>query len=352
MIFRQLFDTSSSTYTYLLADKASREAVIIDPVFEQVNRDTALIHELGLELKYSIDTHCHADHVTASWLLKQKTGCLIGVAGVIGAHNVDNALSHGDRICFGDRYLEVRATPGHTNGCLTYVSDDQTMAFTGDALLIRGCGRTDFQQGDAATLFQSINQQILSLANSCLIYPAHDYSGRTVSSVEEEKRYNARIGGGANQVDFVGYMDAMKLPHPGQIDVALPANMLSGKPQHDANIDEASWAPARLSFAGVMEIDPEWVAKHSSEVHILDVRGPEERVIGESRIPGSQVIPLGELRGRIDEVPRDKPVVAFCRSGRRSAMAVTILKQAGFEQAANIVGGYLRWHDEGLPVQG
>ena len=160
MIFRQLFDNASSTYTYLLADERSREAIVIDSVFEQSARDLALIRELDLKLLYAVDTHCHADHVTGAWLMKQKTGCRIGAAKVIGAANVDIELEHHDVISFGQHSLEVRATPGHTNGCLTYVTEDQARAFTGDALLIRGCGRADFQQGNAGMLFDSISEQL------------------------------------------------------------------------------------------------------------------------------------------------------------------------------------------------
>lgn len=347
MIFRQLFDAASSTYTYLLADEQSREAVIIDTVFEQTGRDLALLRELGLDLRYVIDTHCHADHVTGAWLLKQRTGCRIAAARKIGAANVDVELEHGDRIRFGAQALEVRATPGHTDGCLTFVTEDHTKAFTGDALLIRGCGRCDFQQGDAATLFESISGQILSLPDTCLIYPGHDYSGRTVSTVGEEKAHNARIGGGASKEDFVGYMHALALPHPKQIDVAVPANMVSGKPvQMPA---EPDWAPVVMTFAGVMEVDPAWVAQHLSEIYLLDVREPDERIPGETTTAHAS-IPLGELRERIAEVPHDKPVMAICRSGRRSAMATVILKQAGYEKVANVAGGLLRWKDQGLAV--
>lgn len=350
MIFRQMYDSVSSTYTYVLADASSLDAVIIDPVFEQLNRDLALIQELGLKLLYSIDTHCHADHVTASWMLKQRTNCKVSLAAVVGADNVDNALNHGDRIVFGSHYLEVRATPGHTDGCLSYVLDNQTMAFTGDALLIRGCGRCDFQQGDAATLFRSISEQIFSLPDNCMLYPAHDYLGRTASSVKEEKAFNSRIGGGASVEDFVGYMDAMRLPHPKQIDIALPANMVSGKPEEGSRPKEPEWAPVRITFAGVPEIDPGWVASHARDIYILDVREPEEMFVGETKIAGARTMPLGKLRDHLDDIPRDKPIVVFCRSGRRSSMAVSILQKAGVERIANISGGYLRWRDEGLPL--
>jgi glyoxylase-like metal-dependent hydrolase (beta-lactamase superfamily II)/rhodanese-related sulfurtransferase len=349
MIFRQLYDATSSTYTYILADADNREAVIIDPVFEQHMRDLALIHELNLKLLYTLDTHCHADHITGSWLIARKTGCKIGIAAAVGAENADVGFKHGDTIPFGSHRLEARATPGHTDGCMTYVLDNGSMAFTGDTLLIRGCGRSDFQQGNAGTLFDSIIEQIFSLPDDCLVYPAHDYNGRTVSSVAEEKAFNARIGGGANKTDFVGYMNAMRLPHPRQIDIALPANLVSGKPE--SLPAEPDWAPVRLTYAGVPEVEPDWVAANHDRVHLLDVREPEETVIGEKNLPHAQIVPLGELRDRVSEVPKDKPVIAFCRSGRRSSMAVSILQQAGIEKVANIAGGYLRWRDEGLPLK-
>ena len=179
-----------------------------------------------------LDTHCHADHVTGAWLMQQATGCRIGISRryqppIQGA---DLPLDHGDRVAFGGRHLDVRATPGHTDGCLTLVLDDQGMAFTGDALLIRGAGRCDFQQGSARALYRSITREIFSLPDSCLLFPGHDYSGRTVSSVAEERAYNPRIGGAADERDFVGFMENLNLPHPKQIDVAVPANLRSGQP--------------------------------------------------------------------------------------------------------------------------
>ena len=175
LIFRQLFDATSSTYTYLLGSDG--EAVLIDPVFENAPRDVALLRELGLRLVATLDTHVHADHVTGAWLMKQRCGSRILLSEAAGADNVDQALRHRDRVRFGSRSLEVRATPGHTSGCLTYVLDDHRMAFTGDSLLIRGCGRTDFQQGSPTLLYRSVQGQILSLPDDCLLYPAHDYRG-------------------------------------------------------------------------------------------------------------------------------------------------------------------------------
>jgi len=200
LLFRQLFDADTGTFTYLLADVPSRKGLLIDSVFEQHERDLSLIRELGIELVASIDTHAHADHVTGSWLMHAATGCAIGLAAAARAENVTLPLVHGDRIAFGGRSLEVRSTPGHTDGCISFVLDDQSMAFTGDALLVRGCGRCDFQQGNAHTLWNSITEQILALPDSCLLYPGHDYTGRTVTSVAEEKAFNARLGGDATEV--------------------------------------------------------------------------------------------------------------------------------------------------------
>jgi len=195
MIFRQLFDPPSSTYTYLLADERSRQAILVDTVFEQSKRDAALIEELGLKLLWTLETHVHADHVTGAWLLRERLGSRIALSAAAGAEGADRLLAHGERVEFGKRYVEVRATPGHTSGCVVYVVDDHQAALTGDTLLIRGCGRTDFQQGSAEMLYRSVHEQIFTLPEACLLYPGHDYRGLTVTSVEEEKLFNPRLGG-------------------------------------------------------------------------------------------------------------------------------------------------------------
>ena len=351
LLFRQLFDAETGTFTYLLADVASGEGVLIDPVFEQHARDLSLIQELGITLVTSADTHAHADHVTGSWLMHQATGCGIALAAAARAQHVSEPLEHGGRLHFGGRALEVRATPGHTDGCLTYVLDDHSMAFTGDALLVRGCGRCDFQQGDAHTLYRSITEQILSLPDHCLLYPGHDYTGRSVTSVIEEKLFNARLGGQANERDFVGYMQNMKLPHPHRIAQALPANLRSGKPKEEQAASPA-WAPVQRSFAGLPELAPSWVAEHASRLTLLDVRSSEEVSGPDGHLPGSLAIPLPELEERLGEIPAERPVVVFCHSGSRSALATQQLQKAGFKQVANLRGGLNRWADEGYPLEG
>jgi glyoxylase-like metal-dependent hydrolase (beta-lactamase superfamily II)/rhodanese-related sulfurtransferase len=348
MLFRQLFDLQSSTYTYLLADETTRDAVLIDPVFERFERDRALIRELGLTLRYTLETHVHADHVTGAWLLRAALGSRIVLSRHGGAAGADRHVDHGDVVTAGAVELEVRATPGHTDGCVTYVAADHHMAFTGDALLIRSAGRTDFQQGDPGLLYRSIREQIFTLPDECLLYPGHDYSGRTVTTVGEEKRWNPRVGGEASEEDFVGYMRNLGLPHPKQIDIAVPANLTCGEPEGGAVPARPSWGPTVRTFAGTPEIDPTWVADHRDAVTILDVREPAELTGELGRIDGTLHIPLGALRERLAEVPTDKPVITMCRSGRRSAQAAVILEQAGVRNVANAAGGMLRWRALGL----
>ena len=357
LIFRQLFDAASSTYTYLLGDRASGQALLIDPVFEQVPRDAALLRELGLRLVWTLDTHVHADHVTGAALLRQRLGSGIALAAAAGATGADRALQHGDQVAFGARYVEVRATPGHTSGCLSFVLDDFSRAFTGDCLLIRGCGRTDFQQGDSHTLYASVHRHLFTLPASCLLYPAHDYNGLTVTSVEEERAYNPRLGAQVIEDDFAGFMANLNLPHPKQIDVAVPANLRCGEPAAGlAPSIEPSWAPLRLCFSGLWEIEPrafdELRGAARAAVQLLDVREAEEFSGALGHIGGAVLIPLAELPQRCAELDRSRPVVAVCRSGARSARAVAILGKAGFTQVANLAGGMLRWRVEGGAVQG
>lgn len=350
-ILRQLFDRPSSTFSYLLADGETGEAVLIDPVFEQAPRDTALVRELGLKLSWTLETHVHADHVTGAWLLKERLSSRIALAADSGAEGADRYLKDRDRVAFGRRYLEVRATPGHTNGCLTYVLDNESMAFTGDCLLIRGCGRTDFQQGNPRALYRSVHAQIFSLPDGCLLYPAHDYRGLTVTSVGEERRFNPRLGGQLSEDDFVGYVGNLGLPHPMQMDIAIPANLKCGR-REGAAPAEPSWGPAMLTFAGIWEIEPRWVEEHLGDLQIVDVREPGEFTGPLGHIPRARSIPLGTLAEKAGELARDKPIVTVCRGGGRSAQATVILQRAGFENFASLAGGMLRWRAAALVVEG
>jgi sulfur dioxygenase len=352
LIFRQVFDPQSSSYTYLLACGKSREAILIDPVFEQAGRDGALIAELGLRLTETLETHVHADHVTGASLLKRRLGSRIAISQASNAEGADRYLKHGDKVTFGAFSIETRLTPGHTNDSLSFVLDDESMAFTGDAVLIRGCGRTDFQHGSAHALYQSVHAQIFTLPESCLLYPAHDYRGLTVTSVAEEKRFNPRLGGAISEGDFAGYMSNLRLAHPKQIDIAVPANLKCGRPEKDQPMNEQDWAPLSCTFAGIWEIHPGWVEENASTVQIVDVREAEEFSGPLGRIRGAKLIPLGALAGRAGELDKSRPVVAVCRSGARSAQATNILRQGGFAKVANLAGGMLRWRAENLPVEG
>jgi glyoxylase-like metal-dependent hydrolase (beta-lactamase superfamily II) len=224
MMFKQLFDTTSSTYTYLLAAD-SGEAILIDPVYEQVERDLALLREHNLKLAWVLDTHVHADHVTGSNALKAATGAQSAVGDGCNASGFDHQLHDGDELRFGNEVVRVIATPGHTSGSISYVWRDRV--FSGDALLIGGCGRTDFQAGDANTLFHSITDKLFALVDETLVYPGHDYNGRRVSSIGEEKALNPRLAGKSKE-EFVAIMDGLNLPMPRLINIAVPANLVGG----------------------------------------------------------------------------------------------------------------------------
>lgn len=228
MGFQQLFDDDSSTYTYLLWDDASKDAVLVDPVDLQVDRDLEKVKELGLNLLYGLNTHAHADHITSTGLLKQKVPGFKSIISKASNAVADIHVTPGDRIQFGSRFLETRATPGHTAGCVSYVADDQSFVLTGDALLIQGCGRTDFQGGSAETLYDSVHSQLFTLSPETVVYPAHDYKGRFSSTIGEEKENNPRLS--KPKEEFVEIMANLNLAYPKKIDTAVPANMRCGVP--------------------------------------------------------------------------------------------------------------------------
>jgi sulfur dioxygenase len=221
-----LFEKESSTYTYLLADNATKEAILIDPVIETAERDAKLIGELGLTLKFAINTHLHADHITGTGKLKTLLpGSLSAISAVSGAQT-DRKLAENYQIAFGSRFVKAISTPGHTEGCMSFVLDDDSMAFTGDTLLVRGCGRTDFQGGSASNLYDSVHSKLFTLPDDCAVYPAHDYKGCTMSTIGEEKALNPRLT--KDRAGFVEIMDNLGLSYPKKIDVALPANEKCG----------------------------------------------------------------------------------------------------------------------------
>ncbi|PIG94105.1 MBL fold metallo-hydrolase [Gloeocapsopsis sp. IPPAS B-1203] len=226
MLFRQLFDQNTGTYTYLIADSKSKDAVIVDPVVEQVERDRKLIDELGLTLRYCLETHIHADHITGTAKLRELTGCHGVVPEKANAACANCFIRDGETLQIGDVYIQAIATPGHTDSHVAYLVND-TQLLTGDALFIRGCGRTDFQSGDAGTLYDSVTQRLFTLPDDTLVYPGHDYRGHTVSTIGEEKQWNPRFIGRTRD-GFIEFMDNLNLPNPQKIMEAVPANERCG----------------------------------------------------------------------------------------------------------------------------
>ena len=353
MLFRQLFDADSSTYTYLLADPETREAVLIDSVIGQVERDVKLLNELGLSLKWVLDTHVHADHVTGAGVLRERLGCQSVLSEKAGAVCADRLVKEGDEIAFGGYALRVLETPGHTSGCLTFVTKDGAMAFTGDALLIRGCGRTDFQQGDSRTLYRSVTGKILALAPETVIYPGHDYRGHQHSTVAEERAHNPRLGGGKTEEDFVTIMKGLKLAHPRKMDVAVPENLRCGMADGGGTrvaAYEGGWGEITPNAVGIPEVSAEWVREHGAEVVLIDVREPDEYRGELGHVPQSLLVPLGTLSAAAARLPGDKPIVAICRSGGRSAKAAEQLARLEHARVASMAGGMLRVNELRLPI--
>lgn len=340
MLFRQLFDRESSTYTYLLADAVSRDAVLIDPVVGQTDRDMRLISELGLHLKYTLDTHIHADHVTGAGVVCGSLGAQCCVSAAAGVEGVDVALTHGMELTFGRHVLEARSTPGHTAGCMTFVVRDgpQTYAFTGDALLVRGCGRTDFQQGSAPQLYTSVHSQIFSLGDDTLVYPGHDYRGRTMTTVREERGFNPRLRDGISQAQFTDIMHNLRLANPRLMDVAVPANLSAGL---------TGGPPTGLGSAPYSEIPPQ--AVELADFRIIDVREPAEFDGELGHLPGAELVPFGTFPGAATDWDPTRPLLLVCRTGRRSGLIAGLLAEIGFHNVTNLAGGMFLWREQEQP---
>ena len=225
-IFRQLYEKESSTYTYLLADPETKEAILIDPVLETVDRDAKLIKEMGLNLKYTANTHCHADHITGTGQLKQIFPEMKSMIALASTADADIKFVDGDMIQFGNRFIHILATPGHTAGCCCFVMDDFTKVFSGDTILIRGCGRTDFQGGSSSDLYENIHNKLFTLPGNTEVYPAHDYKGNHSSTINEERNMNPRLI--KTKTEFIELMSNLNLPYPKKIDASLPANLKCG----------------------------------------------------------------------------------------------------------------------------
>jgi glyoxylase-like metal-dependent hydrolase (beta-lactamase superfamily II)/rhodanese-related sulfurtransferase len=336
MIFRQLFDTVSSTYSYLLASRRGGEALIIDPVLEKVDRYLQLIGELDLKLVKAVDTHLHADHITGLGALRDRTHCITVMGERSRADVVSMRLAEGDRVEIEGVCLGVLYTPGHTDDSYSFLMDDRV--FTGDTLLIRGTGRTDFQNGDPRAQYDSIFNKLLKLPDRTLVFPAHDYKGDTVSTIGEERAFNPRLQ--VKSVDeYVDLMNNLKLPNPKMMDVAVPANMRVGL--HQEEVARRGWAlSAQQALALVGR----------SDVAFVDLRERHERE-KHGVIPGSLHAPYPSLQdnlapgGMLHEVGKSsgKQLLFYCAFGERSAMAVEAAQAAGLASARHIEGGIDAW---------
>ena len=334
MIFRQMFDAGSGTYSYLLASRRGGEALIIDPVLEKVGRYIELLNELDLRLVKAIDTHLHADHVSGLGALRERTQCITIMGEESKAEVVSMHINDGDKIEVDRLILDVIHTPGHTDDSYSFAMADRV--FTGDTLLIRGTGRTDFQNGDPRAQYDSIFNRLLKLPDRTLVYPAHDYKGETVSTIGEEKAFNPRL-----QVQSVGqYVDLMnnlKLPNPKMMDVVVPANTKIGLSQGE--VARRGWAVTTAEFARAID---------RSDVAIVDIRETNEQE-EEGAVPGAFHVPYAMLaeslkpRGLLHQAGVAKKLIFICTFGERSAMAVQLAQAVGLDRARHLHGGLAEW---------
>jgi sulfur dioxygenase len=336
MIFRQLFDSTSSTYTYLIASRHGGEALIVDPVLERVERYLQLVRELDLKLVKAVDTHLHADHITGLGALRDRTHCITVMGEQTHADVVSMRVAEGDRIDIEGLSLDVLYTPGHTDDSYSYRLNDRV--FTGDTLLIRGTGRTDFQNGNAQAQYDSIFNKLLKLPNETLVFPAHDYKGDTVSTIGEEKLFNPRLQ--VKSIDeYVDLMDNLKLSNPKMMDVAVPANMRVGLRQEE--IARKGWAISAAQAQALLE---------RRDIVLVDLREKGERE-RHGTIAGSLHAPYPDLPqtlgsgGMLHELAAatGKRIVFYCAFGERSAMAVQAAQDAGVKTACHIEGGIAAW---------
>ncbi len=341
MIFRQLFDSVSGTYSYLIASRPGAEALIIDPVLEKVDRYIQLMNDLDLRLVKAVDTHLHADHVTGLGALRDRTRCVTVMGENTKADVVSMRLADGDTLAIEGVSLDVIYTPGHTDDSYSFALEDRV--FTGDTLLIRGTGRTDFQNGDARAQYDSIFNRLLKLPNDTLVYPAHDYKGDTVSTIGEERRNNPRLQ--VKSVDeYVALMNNLKLPNPKMMDVAVPANMRIGLAQDAVALK--GWA---VQAANALNLPGQ------PDVALVDLREKSERE-RHGTIPGSLHEPYTKLRDNLGDggvlraLGSARRLVFFCAYGERSAMAVQAAQEAGLTSACHIQGGMAAWKAAGGQV--
>ncbi|MEC4747639.1 rhodanese-like domain-containing protein [Methylomicrobium sp. Wu6] len=358
MIFKQLFDTETWTYTYFIADPVTKEAVLIDPVKSHLDEYIALLDQHGLKLKYTLETHVHADHITASGLLRQKLGAKTGVGQLCGAVGADLQLQDGDVLEFaGDEIIKVIATPGHTKGSVSFLWRDRL--FTGDSLFIGGCGRTDFQGGDAGALYDCITQRLFTLPDDTLVYPGHDYQGRWVSNIMQERTTNPRLAG-KSRGEFIEIMNNLNLPKPRLIDEAVPANRYCGLDEderQDAVALRETIRPERvitntqelvaMAKQQITEIGVDKAKQLLAEgdITVVDVREESEYAAG--HLDKALPIPRGVLEFKVgttsELADKSKAILVYCRTGGRAALAAQTLQSLGYLHVLSIAGGYEAW---------
>ncbi len=360
MFFRQLFDKESYTYTYVIADPETNDAVFIDPVDTQLDAYLELLQQNNFTLKYCLETHVHADHVTASGLLREKLGCQTAVGKQCGAVSADFQIEEGDEFTFGQsETIKVIATPGHTPGSMSFLWRDRV--FTGDALFIDGCGRTDFQGGDSGALYDAITTRLFTLPGDTIVYPGHDYKGRWISNIMQERTLNSRLAGKSRE-EFIEIMANLNLPKPKLIDMAVPANRYCGIDEEKAmqmadkndGTPQAASHPAgspsdlvAMARQNITEIDIQHAQQLIGEngIKMIDVREPEE--FNQGHIDNAIHIPRGVLEFKITNFPeladKSETYLVYCRSGSRSALATENLQKLGYTHVLSLAGGYQAW---------
>lgn len=362
-MFKQFFDPMTWTYTYLIADKTSKEAAFIDPVNTHLDTYLAFLKQHSLKLIYSFETHVHADHITASGLLRQHTGAKTCVSQFGGAQLADVEIQDGDVFMLGSQQIKAIATPGHTPGCTSFLWQDRL--FSGDSLFIGGCGRTDFQGGDAGALYDAITQRLFTLPDDTLVYPGHDYQQRYVSNIIQERTTNPRLANKTRE-QFIDIMNNLNLPVPRLLDQAVPANRYCGLDENEREravqmrdvetslcmIQMQTGTTGQdlvaLAKQNITEVNADMARKLLTEGNITLIDTREESEFADGHIDDATLLPRGVLEFKLNTIPaladKSKAVLIYCRTGGRSALAAQTLQTLGYTNVLSLAGGFEGWN--------